>query len=160
MNKWLSSLEDRERRYIKGGSIIVLLMLVYSLLWAPFLDQVNKLNGQVDNHRETLLWMKNNTNLIKNAQPVSSSGTVNRDQSLIAVIGETTKNSPLGKSVKRVEENKDNSVRVWIEKAPFEKMIVWLEILQTNYGATITSINIDKQNEIGIVNARLTLERT
>ncbi|MDH5435746.1 MAG: type II secretion system protein M [Gammaproteobacteria bacterium] len=160
MNKWLHSLEDRERLYVKAGSIIVLLMLFYALLWAPFLDKVNKLDGQVNSHRETLSWMQNNTDLIKHAQPDTNSGTVNRDQSLIAVIGETTKNSPLGKSVKRVEENKDNSVRVWLEKAPFEQMINWLEKLQSNYGAIITSINIDKQNEAGIVNARLILERS
>jgi general secretion pathway protein M len=157
MKKWLDSLEERERRYVTVGGIIVLLMLVYSLLWAPFLDKVKKLDGQVKNHHETLSWMQNNTHLIKAANPAT--GSVNRDQSLIAVIGQSTKNSAMSQSVKRVEENKDNSVRVWLEKAPFDQMVVWLESLQTRYGANITRVNIDKQNEIGVVNARLTLER-
>lgn len=160
MKKWLNSLEERERRYVTVGSIIVFLMLVYSLLWAPFLDKVKKLDGQVKSHSETLSWMQNNTHLIKTANTGATSGSINRDQSLIAVIGQTTKNSAMSDTVKRVEENKDNSVRVWLEKAPFDHMIIWLESLQTRHGANITSINIDKQNEVGIVNARLTLERS
>lgn len=159
MKKWLDSLEERERHYVVGGSIAVAIMLVYALLWAPFLDEVDQLGNRVKGHTETLSWMKNNTSLIKSARPASGSGAINRDQSLIAVIGQTTKNSAMSQSVKRVEENKDNSVRVWLEKAPFDQMIIWLESLQTHYGANITSINIDKQNETGIVNARLTLER-
>ncbi len=160
MKKWLDSLEERERHYVIGGSIVVVIMLVYSLLWAPFLEEVKKLGSRVNSHNETLSWMKNNTSLIKSIRPASGAGTINRDQSLIAMIGQTTKNSAMGQSVKRVEENKDNSVRVWLENAPFDQMIIWLESLQIRYGADITSINIDKQNETGIVNARLTLERS
>ncbi|MDH5189808.1 MAG: type II secretion system protein M [Gammaproteobacteria bacterium] len=159
MKEWFNNLEQRERRYVSIGSIAVLIMLVYALLWAPFLEEVKKLNSQVNGHRDTLSWMQNNTQLIKSTNPAASTGTVNRDQSLIAVIGETTKNSAMSQSVKRVEENKDNSVRVWLEKAPFDQMIIWLESLQTRYGANITSINIDNQSEVGVVNARLTLER-
>jgi len=157
MKNWLNSLESRERLLVIIGGSITLALLIYTLLWMPFAAEVNNLDNRVEAHRATLNWMKQNTDIIRSNN--TSADTVQRGQSLIASIGQTTNSGPMKDSVKRVEESGSHSVRVWLEKAPFDHMVVWLEQMQKQFGAIVTSINIDQQKEPGQVNARLTLEQ-
>jgi general secretion pathway protein M len=77
---------------------------------------------------------------------------------LLGTIDRTAKAGDLGKSVKRVQPDGQTKARVWLENANFDAMIKWLESLQRQQGIRIVTSVIEKQEEAGIVNARLVLE--
>jgi type II secretory pathway component PulM len=46
-------------------------------------------------------------------------------------------------------------VRVQLEAAPFDTMVVWLATLDTQYGLAIDSISVDRAARPGVVNANI-----
>ena len=88
----------------------------------------------------------------------SGSSGRTKGQSLLGIIDRTAKTGKLGKSVKRVQPDGQTKARVWMENASFDSMVNWLEKLQRQQGIRIVTSVIEKQDEPGLVNARLVLE--
>jgi len=53
----------------------------------------------------------------------------------------------------------ENGIRVRLEQAEFDKLVVCLGGLQQSHGVTIESANIDRTAKPGFVNASLVLTR-
>ena len=70
----------------------------------------------------------------------------------------TSYRRPLGVAVKRYENESENKLRVWLENVPFDKMVRWLDQLETRYGLVIVNIAIDAEKEPGLVTAKLVLQ--
>ena len=88
----------------------------------------------------------------------SGSSGRTKGQSLLGTIDRTAKTGKLGKSVKRVQPDGQTKARVWMENVSFDSMVDWLEKLQRQQGIRIVTSVIEKQDEPGLVNARLVLE--
>ena len=61
--------------------------------------------------------------------------------------------------LKRVEEERQHTVRVWIEQVAFDQLIVWLDSLQRKYAITTASLVVERLDQPGRVNVRLILDR-
>ena len=61
-------------------------------------------------------------------------------------------------ALKRVEPEGSNSVRVWLEGAPFDVLIKWLGTLSTQHGVDADTVTLERIEAAGLVNARLMLE--
>ena len=79
------------------------------------------------------------------------------DQSLLALVDQTARRSGLHDALRRVEPDKDSSVRVWFEGVAFDDMVRWLSDLTRNDGVGVDVVTVEKQPRSGIVNARLVL---
>ena len=149
------SLNDNERRLVLGVAVLVLVAVIYLLLVAPaqrsVVDAQMKLSGQ-----QTLLgWMKENESVAREAAR-GGSAVKKSDQPLQTIITSTA--GPLGVQVKRYENEGENKLRVSLDKVPFDKMVRWLDQLETRYGLTIVNIAIDAEKESGLVSAKLVLQ--
>ncbi|MGD8742418.1 MAG: type II secretion system protein GspM, partial [Granulosicoccaceae bacterium] len=87
------------------------------------------------------------------------SGAVARQSfgSLLGVINSTARPVLKDAVLKRVEEDRANSVRVWIEAVAFDDLLLWLGDLQRGYGITASSLSAERLGKPGRVNARLIL---
>jgi general secretion pathway protein M len=159
MKGWLDNLESRERMMLAAGGVLLVLLLLYVLVLAPFRSGYHALQESVTEQRATVVWMQENAQTI---QRLGSSGGVATEglggRSLLAVTDSTARAGGLGPALKRVEPEGANSVRVWLDGAPFDVLIKWLGTLGTQHGVDAVSATLERSEAAGLVNARLTLE--
>jgi general secretion pathway protein M len=156
MKEWFESLEQRERRLILGGGATLLLMGIYFLGWEPFINGLHDLRESTQRKQLELVWMQNAVQEVKQLQSTQTAPVrFNSGQSLLGVIDRSAKTKQLGDSVKRVQPDGTNKARVWLENAKFDTVVGWLEELEMRYGVSVDTITFEKQEEEGLVDARI-----
>lgn len=158
MKEWFEKLEPRERKVVITGAIVLLLMSIYFLGWLPFNSKLDKLRKSAVNDERTLAWMKQTSVEVKRLQRENSGPKSLHGQSLLGVIDKTAKQHKLGDAIKRVQPDGKTKALVRLESAPFNDVIKWLEQLHLRQGVEVVSSDIDKQDQSGLVNARLVLQ--
>jgi len=159
IKEFLAGLQPRERQLVIGAAVLLIVFMAYLLLWRPYGGKrLHDLQASVSEQRATLAWMQQAAvraqQLRGNSAIVSSGG-----QSLMALIDQTAKGNDLSAAMKRVEPAGEHSVRVWIEQAPFDTLVTWLDILNRSHGVHVQTITMDREAAgPGRVNARITLE--
>ena len=159
MRAWLENLESRERLLLIAGVALLALLLFYALVLAPLRSGYHALQESVSDQRATAVWMQESAQAIQRLR--SSSGAAPKGlggRSLLAVTDSTARAGGLGTALKRVEPEGGNSVRVWLEGAPFDVLIKWLGTLSTQHGVDADTATLERSEAAGRVNARLTLE--
>ena len=156
MKEWFASLEQRERRLVKIGAGLLVLMVMYLSVWEPLTDKVDNLRVSTKEQNSTLLWMRQAAQEVKKlggSGGVHSQSTGN--QSLLSVVDGTARSGRLGEALKRVQPDGEKRVRVWMESASFDDIIRWLVQLETRYGISVESSVFEMKQESGRVDARL-----
>lgn len=158
MKDWFYGLEPRERLLVGGGAVLVALLLLYSLLWAPIAGKYSSLRDNVADQRQTLAWMQQAAGQIRALQSAAGGGAARGlgGRSLLAVVDQSARGGGLGSAIKRIEPDGANAAKVWLEGASFDAMIVWLGQLARSYQIEPTIITLEPVGG-GRVNARLTL---
>lgn len=159
MKDWLETLESRERMMLAAGAVLLVLLLLYVLVWAPFSSGYRSLKENVSGQRDTVVWMQESAQKIR--QLKSRSGAASKGlggRSLLAVTDSTARAGGLGAALKRVEPEGGNSVRVWLEGAPFDILVKWLGTLSMRHGVDADTVTLERSAAAGLVNARLTLQ--
>lgn len=159
MKDWFDKLEPKERMMLAVGGVLLVLLLIYVLVLAPIRSAYQSLKLGVAEQRETIAWMQGSAQTIERL--MRSSGSASQGlggRSLLAVTDSTARAGGLGATLKRVEPEGSNSVRVWLDGAPFDVLIKWLGMLGTQHGVDVNSVTLERSDAAGLVNARLTLE--
>lgn len=158
MMSYLKQLNERERLLLVIAGPLLVMLVLYGLVWRPLSGHVDMLQQRVMRQQETLQYMHTAAQRVTELRQQHSS--VNRkgnNQSLLALVDRTVKQSGLARALKRVEPDGSDKVKVHLEGAGFDAMIGWLESLQQRYGIGIENISVDAQEIPGSVNVRLTL---
>ena len=161
MKEWFDGLEPRERQLLIAGASLLLIMLLYLLVWEPLVNKTQALQQSNQSNQELISWMEQSAEEVAQLQAkINASGPSGKakGQSLLGTIDRTAKQGKLGKAVKRVQPDGKTKARVWLENASFNDMVKWLEGLQRKQGIRIVTTVIEKQDEAGLVNARLVLQ--
>jgi len=163
MKEWFANLEPRERQLIIGAGVILLVMILYLVVWEPIAKDNEALRSSYQSSQQLIDWMEDAAEEAKALQAkIQASGPSggSSNQSLLGIIDRTAKRDKLGSSVKRVQPDGKTGARVWLENAVFNDLIKWLENLQHKEGIRLVTTVIEKQEEAGLVNARLVFERS
>ena len=161
MKDWFNNLEQRERRMLIAGGIMLVILVLYLSVWEPLVTKTQVLKKTNQYNHELISWMEQSASEARELQAKIKAGGPSgrsKDQSLLGIIDRTAKTAKLGKSVKRVQPDGKTKARVWLEDVSFNDMIKWLEGLQRSEGIHIETTVIEKRDEPGLVNARLVLE--
>ena len=161
MKEWFNNLDQRERRTLISGVVLLVVLILYLAVWEPLANKTQSLRKANQENHQLVDWMEQSADEARQLQAkVKAGGPSGRskDQSLLGIVDRTAKQAKLGKSVKRVQPDGKTKARVWLENVVFNDMIKWLEGLQHREGIRIDTTVIEKQDEPGLVNARLVLE--
>jgi len=161
MKNWFESLDARERLFVSGGAIVVVIALFYVFIWAP-LDR-----GQASMASEIALWERSLAELrpLKGLQsaPESSQQTQGggQTQTPVVIVDRTLRARGLDGSLKRSQPTTSNGIRVEFENVAFDELVIWLGDLSTQYAMHVSSgsLSAAAQSGPGRINATLTLER-
>jgi general secretion pathway protein M len=158
LKDWFFSLQPRERMLVLGGGVVLLLFVIYFLALAPFYSAVNSRAERVAKKQGDLAWIRSVGGEIL-ALGASTTPAVPSNESLVVLIDRSTRECGLGSSLTGQTPNGENGIRVRLEQAEFDKLIVCLGSLQQSHSVTIESANIDRTGKPGFVNASLVLTR-
>ncbi len=156
-SNWYYGLPGRDQNALKLLIIAVVLVLLYLLVWLPSERYAERAERDVERQSAQLAWMKQNEpvarQLASRSSPTAATGL--QGQSLLSVVSNAAKQHSI--ELRRFEPEGDSRIRVWLEKVSFNQMLLWLDVLNKEYGIQTEQIAVDRDANPGIVTARLTL---
>lgn len=160
MKAWFESLGGREQLMVAAAAVVFALFLVYALVWSPLQTSHETLQTRVKVQRDTAAWMTQSAGQLQQLQHERGPGAQSLGgKSLLAMADSTARANGLGTSLKRVEPEGSNNVRVWLEDAAFDQVVKWLGVISSTYGIGIDSATMERvAGSVGKINARLTLQ--
>lgn len=154
MRKWYENLAERERLFVTYGGIGVVIALLLSV--------VISLQLKVGATRERVTRKQGDLAYIQSVVPqfaASSTGAaVTNAESLVVLIDSTARESGLGKSLTSSQPSGERSLRIRLDKVPFDAMVAWLARLSQQNGVHVESAEIESAGDVGTVNAGLVLK--
>ena len=159
MKQWWLSKTPQEHLAMVIGASAVLILLIYLAVWRPFEQDLEKKALLVKSQESTLQWMQDNSDLIKRLRSRQGAKGAGTNEALLTLVDRTAKKIQLRQQIQRIKPQGDKAVQLWVEQAPFDTLIRWLGQLTQDYALEIESLNIDRQENPGLVNARVVLQR-
>lgn len=157
MRQRFDALEVRERRFLVAGALVVLLSIVFLAVVQPLRTYHANLESRVTAERELVAWMRSAANVLQQRgpqqQPAAQSG------SLLTVTDSSARDIGLAQSLRRIQQEGDDAVRVRLESASFDTVVVWLENLQQRHGVVASEMTVERLDAPGLINASVTLSR-
>ncbi|AUM10983.1 type II secretion system protein GspM [Ketobacter alkanivorans] len=150
------SMAPSERMIVNGIGVLLVLVLAFLILILPAQRSVSEAEMKLAGQQKLMSWMKENEQTARMAA-AGGSGRTKSDQPLQSIVTSTA--PALGLTVKRIEPESDDKLRVWLEKVSFDKTVRWLHQIESRYGIQIVNISIDADRTEGLVTAKLVLQK-
>jgi len=156
---WLNKLESRERQIVIAGAIALLIIMFYLIIWDPIFSARDEQAQLLETQQQTLDWMIETGHEIQILQSGgrTSSNRFN-NQSISSLAERSAQSMGVKQQITKLETAK-NGVKVELEGADFDRLILWLSDMEQKYSIQASKIQIEKQEKPGAVEARVTLER-
>ena len=159
LKAWYFGLQTRERTMVSVAAALIVLTIVYLFVLAPFYAAINARAERVAQKEADLAWMRSVAgDVIALSQdapaPVAPSG-----ESLVVLVDRAARECGLSSALTGQTPNGSSGIRVRLERADFDKLVLCLANLQQAHAVSIESATIDRTSEPGFVNASLVLNR-
>lgn len=146
---WWEARAPRERLLLAFLLIAITLWLAVVAIWQPLQASRARLADQIAHYERSLTVLQ--------SQPTAGTSVIAPDdRPLNVVITETAAASQL--TIRRLEPD-GSRIRVVLDEAPFDAIILWLEAIQRDQDLKPSEIELTRRPAPGVVNAILTLER-
>ncbi len=159
MKQWWQSKSQQEHLAMILGASAVLILLIYLVIWLPFTRDLDNTAQRLESQTATLRWMQDNVALVQRMRAAQGGSAQNSNEALLTLVDRTAKGIRLREQIERIKPQGEKAVQLWIEQAPFDILIRWLGQLTEQHGLEIESLNIDRQDGPGLVNARVVIQR-
>lgn len=156
---WLE-LQARERLVLGWGSVIVVGILLYALLFQPLYRALAHMESALPGLRSNLVWMRQTDKLIDGG--LSSVQVIDgASDSLLSVIESSARRAKVRKAIqKMVPDQKSKEVRVTLEDVEFNSWLIWVDTLYKENGVDITQLTAERdEDKPNIAEIRVTFSR-
>jgi len=150
LQQWYASLADRERRTVMYGGIAAVVLLVVGGVW-KIGAAVDSAEVRVESKRADLAWMQAVAPRLR-AMPAQRP-----DEPLPLLVDRTAREAGLAEALSGSDPAGPGALRVRLQGASFDQMVVWLGRLQQERGIVVDSASVDATESEGLVNASLVL---
>jgi general secretion pathway protein M len=154
-----NALQPRERVIVIGGAILVLVTAVYVFGLAPLYSAVSAQAKRVEQKEGDLAWMRSVAGEVAMLSASAPSRPGPSNESLVVLIDRAAQQCGVSSSLVGQTPNGENGIRVRLEGAEFDKLMVCLGTLQQVHAVDVESATIDRTAKAGLVNANLVLTR-
>lgn len=146
--RW-QGLQLREQRLILAMGSAFIIFLLYSLIWQPLNDSLANKQKNLANRQALLTWVSENTARYQSVK--SGDNTKQSNGSLSSIVNRTASQQQL--TITRMQPQGEY-LQVWLDSAPFTKLLNWLEHLANNEGLQVEAIDLTKGDNQGEVRVR------
>ncbi len=155
LRDWLAGLAPRERNLVYAAGGLVIIALLYFVLVLPITTMAAKRAARVEQKTADLAWMRQ---VAPQVTAAAAAGAVaDSGESLVVLVDRTGREAGLGGALRDQSPSGDQGLRLRLEAAPFDVLVVWLASLQQQHGVKVEAATIDATATPGLVNASLTL---
>jgi general secretion pathway protein M len=155
---WFEGLKPSERQLVVAAAVLLGIAIVYWALLAPLSSAVHSREQRIERKQQDLAWMRSVAGPIQ--QLSASQPGANAGESLVVVIDRSARQAGISSALAGQSPNGDHGMRVRLENASFDNVVLWLSSLQQQYGIAIESASIDRADKPGIVSASIVLIRS
>lgn len=157
---WYQGLQQRERQLVLAASAVIIVTLLYLIIWEPVHNGLEEQTQKYQSQIGILEWMQNAAIEVRTLKASGAAKrTGNSSQPVTLLVEKSAAAAGLKPYLTKLESTTDKGARVTFDAASFDQLLLWLSTLQTQYGITVSSANIDRDNTPGAINARMTLNR-
>lgn len=156
---WYYGMQPRERLMVSVGGVLVLLTLIYLLALAPFYAAIDARAERVAKKEADLAWMRSVASDVIALSQDAPMAAAPSGESLVVLVDRAARECGLSSALTGQTPNGTSSIRVRLERAEFDKLVLCLANLQQTQAVGIESATIDRTSEPGFVNASLVLNR-
>jgi general secretion pathway protein M len=159
LKSWYAGLEERDRRIVSIGAIVLAVLLLFGGILLPLDSAVSSAVKTKETRAEDLAWMRINAPEVRAG---SATLTADTGEAPVVLVDRVGREAGLGSALRGTQPSGagGTGVRVQLEAAPFDTMITWLATLDERYGLSIESISVDRAARPGIVNANITFAQS
>lgn len=157
LERW-KALAPREQRLLLAGGAVVLVTIIFLGVIEPLSKTHARRAASLTQSRTLAQRLEVIAAEVQSSRGAAPTAAL-RSLSLLAAVDQSVKQSALGKSPSRMQPDGDKQVKVWFEAVSFDALAPWLYELETRYGVFTQSVDIERENAAGQVNAQLTLAR-
>ena len=156
---WLNKLETRERYSVIAGGIFLIFTLFYLAIWDPIFSARDEQQQLLHSQQQTLEWMIETAAEIRTLQAgTGSTASRFKNQSISSLAERSAQSMGIKDQITKLETAK-NGVKVELESADFDRVILWLSDMEQKYAIQASNVQMEKLDKPGTVEARVTLER-
>ena len=161
IQNWYHGLQQRERQLVLAASILVITTLLYLIIWEPIHNGVQDQTQRYQSQLEILDWLQTAATEVRTLKATGASKRkTNSSQPVTLLVEQSATTAGIKPFIRKLESTSDKGARITIDAASFDQVLLWLSTLQTQYGITVSSANLDRAEKQGAINARMTLSRT
>lgn len=159
MSALWSGLAPRERRLVLLAVPLLAAMAAWALVWEPFMAEHHRLRETLPAKQATAQWMEAAARAIERRGSGPATGRADTGESLLSLVDRSSKDSGIASTIKRIQPDGSDQVRLWLEDVPFDSLAGWLVALKRDAGVVATELRADRQERDGVVDARITFAR-
>ena len=158
MIEWFRQLEAREQFVLSFGVLIAVILLGWNFLWIPLQLRSADLATAVEAKADFVVQLRRAAALDAGA---GISAPVSTNTSLTVVINLTAEPLGLDSAIERSSPvGGGDAIRVSLRNAPFDTLIRWLDLLDSQYGVAVATADIARTGQVGTINGQIVLERS
>jgi general secretion pathway protein M len=158
MSAWWESLQPRERTFIAGGALALAGFLIIWFGARPLFISAGETRMRVAEKTILLADLRTAAAELGN-RPARGSRLPSSNESLVVIVDKSTREAGLAGTLKRNRPVGEDEIQIRLENAPFDQVMAWLGLLDSQYGIEIDSGAFESTSEIGKIQASLTLKR-
>lgn len=157
MKAWWAALDNRERRVLVVGGLVLAAILLYFFAWEPYVTYARDLRQSVADKRTQLSWMAQRSEEVIRLRASATREAPVREGSLMGQVDASARAAAISSFIKRIEPQGSASVRVWLERAKFDDVVLWLGQLENESRIRIDDLRLELGDRSGYINGRITL---
>ncbi len=150
---WFGGLEPRERRMLQAGAAVVAVLILVGGVLMPLGASLSAATARRDRQRADLVWMQTHAAEIR-----AGAGQLREpaNEPPVVLVDQTARASGLAAALRGTQPSGADGVRVQLEAAPFDTLMIWIAKLDQRHGFAVESITVDRAAQPGTVNVNVT----
>lgn len=158
---WFKRLQRREQNMLLSMAAVVFITLFYLLVWEPVFKGAELEQDKLLSQKKILNWMQKAE---KEVAQLRGSGQLispqYANQSINTLIERSAISAGIRGAINKLDSDGKQAMKVQLKSVEFDRLAQWLGKLQQDYAITPKHVTINKLEKAGMVNCRLTLEKT
>ena len=156
------NLSPRDQKLALATASLIIITLFYTMIWEPIHQDMEYQQQDQITQQEIYTWMRNaQSEVMTLRQSGDTRGETLKTNSPVSIVVEQSANtSGLKKYISKIESSGKNSAQIKIAAISFDQMLLWINTLKTRFGILVSSAKIERTNKVGLINARLTVNRS
>jgi len=142
MKEWWRELAIREKQMIVLGSLVLIIILIYEIIWSPLHTANQNLRVKIQHQQNTLQYMQSADLQIQQLLKIMAQKNNKNVQTLLSTLQTAIKQSGFPQNVTQLRQAENDSVQIILSKVNFDQLIIFLNGLWQKQGLIVSQITV------------------